>query len=232
MTINFEIAQYIKTVTGIEFLNIEIFKNKVMLFCKHNNIDVASLLDKLKTNEQVRQDFINYLTTNETYFFRELIQIEELVKLASNTKNKIDILCLPCSSGEEPYSIAIQLVEANINNFKICGIDINTKILQKAQQGIYSQRSIGKIPKKLIEKYFIIKDEKYEISDKIKSFVTFKQFNIFNPDIYSIGKFDYIFSRNMLIYFDNKTKQKAKTILQKLRKNQNQEIFFGHADLY
>ena len=62
--------------------------------------------------------------------------------------------------------------------------------------------------------------------------MTFKVINLFDPDFKNIGKFDFIFSRNMFIYFDKETKIRAKKILEDLRKNPNQEIFFGHADLF
>lgn len=82
-----------------------------------------------------------------------------------------------------------------------------------------------------VNRYFIKRDSLYILNDRIKSNVTFKVINLFDLSFKNIGKFDYIFSRNTLIYFDRETKYKAKNILEELRKNQDQEIFFGHADL-
>jgi chemotaxis protein methyltransferase CheR len=224
-----EIAGYFKDLTGVEFHNLTILKSKITIFCKSQKIKTNDLLNYLQRDEEIRQLFINYVTTNETYFFREYSQIETLVKLAFNG---MKILCLPCASGEEPYSIAISLVEANITDFTILAIDINDDVLKKAESGIYKTRSVSKLPNKLLTKYFIKDENQYVLDSKIKSFVEFKRFNIFDTKIVGLGKFDYIFSRNMLIYFDKATKIKAQEILYSLSKNQNQPIFFGHADLY
>jgi len=226
-----EISIYFKNLTGIEFHNMEILKNKISIFCKHQNIDEKKLLDVLKISVKARQLFINNLTTNETYFNREFYQIQKLVELAKN-KSYIKILSAPCSSGEEPYSIAIALLEAGMNNFEICGIDINDEILQKAKDGIYKARSIQRLDKNIVQKYFKKDDKKYILSNNIKRYIYFRKFNIFDKNISLLGKFDYVFSRNMFIYFDEEAKQKAKNILESLREDQNQEIFFGQADIF
>ena len=72
----------------------------------------------------------------------------------------------------------------------------------------------------------------YKLKDTIKSHVTFKLVNIFEQSFKGLGKFDYIFSRNMLIYFDKETKLKAKCILESMRKDNSQDIFFGHDDIF
>jgi len=224
------IANYFKELTGVEFYNIEILKNKITIFCKHQDIKTENLLNILKIDSNIKQQFINYLTTNETYFYREFSQIEKFLESAKNKQN-IRILSAPCASGEEPYSIAISLLEIGKTDFEIVGIDINSEVLEIAKNGVYNQRRISKLPENLVKKYFIIQNDKYILSSKVKSFVTFKHFNIFDSNIYSLGKFDYIFSRNMLIYFDKNTKQKAINILENLKK-ENGEIFFGHADRF
>ena len=137
-------------------------------------------------------------------------------------------------TGEEPYSIAIALLEADVSSskFKIVGIDINNDALTKAKKAVYKERNTKNLSAKIITKYFKIDNDLYILQDNIKELVTFKLANLFDKSFTSIGKFDYILSRNMLIYFDKPTKQKAKNILESMRKNENQEIFFGHADLF
>lgn len=117
------------------------------------------------------------------------------------------------------------------NSFYIVGIDINSDAVDKAKEAIYKERNIRNLSEQIINRYFIKRDSLYILNDRIKSNVTFKVINLFDLSFKNIGKFDYIFSRNTLIYFDRETKYKAKNILEELRKNQDQEIFFGHADL-
>ncbi len=177
---------------------------------------------------------IDYLTTNETFFYREIKQIAELVTLVKNASSHVEILCAPCATGEEPYSIAIALLEAGIppDKFNILGIDINSDALNKALEASYKERSIRNLSAQIISKYFIKINERYVLNSTVKRLVRFELANIFDESFKKIGKFDFIMSRNMLIYFDKETKLKAKEILQSMRKDDKKEIFFGHADLF
>ncbi|MDD5372889.1 MAG: protein-glutamate O-methyltransferase CheR [Sulfurimonas sp.] len=230
------IAAYFKNETGVTFDKQEsILKNKVTTFCKHRKIgSFIKLLEKIKYDRELKQELIDTLTTNETFFYREFRQIEELVKLVINSGKKIDILCAPSATGEEPYSIAIALLEAGVaqSSFSITGIDINSDAINGAKEAIYKERNVRNLSAQIIERYFTKKENLYILRDSVKSLVAFKTLNLFDPSFAAIGKFDFIFSRNMLIYFDKETKLKAKNILESLRKDPNQEIFFGHADLF
>lgn len=230
------IAEYFKYETGVTFdKQISILKNKVTTFCKKRKFNsFAELLESIKQDNVVKQDLIDCLTTNETYFYREFTQIEELVSLVKKKKNKVDILCAPSATGEEPYSIAIALLESGVSqeSFNIVGIDINKEALKKAKEATYKNTHLRNLSSVLLEKYFIEENNIYVLKDTIKSNITFTLSNIFDESFRKIGKFDYIFSRNMLIYFDKKTKLKAIKILEDLRKDNNQDIFFGHADLF
>ena len=226
-----KILDYFKELTGITLhIKPSVAHNKIQIFCDKVGIKKDDLLNVLHSNPSIRQKFIDYLTTNETFFFREFHQIKEMISLIDKTKH-IDILSLPSSSGEEAYSIAIALLEENFTNFKIVGIDINNEMIFKAKKGIYTKNKLRNFPPHLISKYFSV-DNKYILNNQPKSFVTFKQLNLFDNAIYSIGKFDFIFCRNLFIYFDKETKNKAKNILEKLKKDNNSKIFFGHADLF
>lgn len=230
------IANYFKDTTGVTFdKQTSILKNKVSTFCKLRAISSFNeLLSRIKTNADINQELIDYLTTNETFFYREFKQVQELTELIKQKGQKVEILCAPSSTGEEPYSIAVALLEAGVSheNFNITGIDINSEAIEKAKEGRYRDRNVRNLSDSIIGKYFNKDGDYYVLSDKIRSKVDFKVVNIFDPSFAQIGRFDYIFSRNMLIYFDKETKQKAKTILEGLRKNKEQEIFFGHADLF
>ncbi len=230
------IADYFKNETGVTFeKQTSILKNKVMTFCKQRDIySTNKLLEKIKSDEALKQELINYLTTNETFFYREFSQIQELVSLVKSAHTNVKILCAPSATGEEPYSIAIALLEAGVssNTFSIVGIDINSDAIAKAQKAIYKQRNVRNLSEEVIIKYFSQENEVYILKNSIKSLVEFKLANIFDDSFQSLGKFDFIFSRNMLIYFDYETKVKAKKILESLRRSDAHGVFFGHADLF
>ncbi|ABB45214.1 MCP methyltransferase, CheR-type [Sulfurimonas denitrificans DSM 1251] len=231
-----QIANFFKNETGVTFDKQEsILKNKVTTFCKHKEIfSFHELLDSLNRNSTLKQELIDTLTTNETFFYREFKQVQELVELVKKCSHKVEILCAPSATGEEPYSIAIALLEAGVasESFNILGIDINQEAIQRAKNGVYKERNIRNLSSEQLRKYFKQEGGLYRLNDSVKSRVTFRVINIFDHSFKNIGNFDFIFCRNMLIYFDKETKIKAKEILQNLRKNKNQEIFFGHADLF
>lgn len=230
------IADYFKNLSGVTFdKQLSILESKIKSFCRHRNIySYEELYEKMIQDESLKQDLINHLTTNETFFYREFAQIAELVELIKKESSHVSILCAPCATGEESYSIAIALLEAGISkdSFDILGIDINSEAIEKAKMAIYRERNIKNLSEQILSKYFYKNDDKFELKDEIKNLVHFKVINIFDPSFSTIGKFDYIFSRNMLIYFDMPTKQKAKQILESIRKDNTKEIFFGHADLF
>ncbi|MFA6196242.1 MAG: CheR family methyltransferase [Sulfurimonas sp.] len=230
------IAHYFKSETGVTFDKQEsILKNKVTTFCKQREIhSFSNLLEIIKKDDHIKQELIDYLTTNETFFYREFKQIDELTRLVKQTSWHVEILCAPSATGEEAYSIAIALLEAGVlsENFKITGIDINSDAINKAKEARYRERNVRNLTPEIISKYFIHNGKKYLLNDNIKSLVNFKLANLFDPSFPTLGKFDFVFSRNMLIYFDKETKLKAKNILESMRKNNEVGVFFGHADLF
>ncbi|MCW8895526.1 CheR family methyltransferase [Sulfurimonas sp.] len=230
------ISDYFKNETGVTFeKQTSILKSKLTTFCRHRDIySFTKLLETVKADKDIKQELIDYLTTNETFFYREFSQIQKLVELVKKSNKKVDILCAPSATGEEPYSIAIALLEAGVtpDNFKILGIDINALAILDAKTAVYKVRNIRNLSDSILDKYFVEDEKHYILKPIVKSQVTYKLANLFDPSFKSLGKFDFIFSRNMLIYFDRETKIKAKEILESMRKNEEQEIFFGHADLF
>jgi chemotaxis protein methyltransferase CheR len=231
-----KIASYFKSLSGVTFeKQLTILESKTKSFCRHHHIySYDALIARIESDASLRQELTNTLTTNETFFYREFTQIEELVTSVKEHKTHARILCAPCATGEESYSIAIALLEAGVtaSSFEIVGIDINSVAIEKAYQGIYRERNVKNLSQELKERYFTQEDDKFKLNERIKSLVEFKVANIFEPSFKELGKFDYIFSRNMLIYFDYATKIKAKKILESMRNDETQEIFFGHADLF
>ena len=157
-----------------------------------------------------------------------------MVNLVKESQSSVKILCAPSATGEEPYSIAIALLEAGVSSssFHIVGIDINSSAISKAQNAVYGERNVRNLTPEVVSKYFDINNQKYSLKQSIKSLVSFQITNIFDSSFKNIGKFDFIFCRNMLIYFNKETKLKAKSILESMRKSNQHEIFFGHADLF
>jgi chemotaxis protein methyltransferase CheR len=177
---------------------------------------------------------INCLTTNETYFFRHREQIEFLVEnILPELRNqykpsqKIKIWSVGCSSGEEPYSIAIlldkKLKQNEWDQIEIFASDINQTMIDRARQGIYKTYALQQMPKFDQDKYFIqdTENEQYHIIQKIKDQVQFRQHNILHTFYY--GLFDVIICRNVLIYFNKESKEKA---LQKMLYHLRPKGFF------
>jgi chemotaxis protein methyltransferase CheR len=167
------------------------------------------------------QALTNLMTVNETYFFREEYQFKCLVssilpELTARKKDSspIRIWSMPSSSGEEAYSIAIYLLEywAGIHQWdvEIISSDIDTKILAQARKGFYSERSVQKLPKSILAKYFTTKNDGFQISGDLKQAVDFTRVNLMKPDdVRGYRGFDIIFCRNLLIYFDDLSRREA-----------------------
>jgi len=200
---------------------------------------LAEKLELYKTNDFLKmmeedssfyQDVLNIITVNETFFFREVKEIEWLVKHISQVQKKFKILSLPCSSGEEVYSILILLDAAGIdlNRVDIIGYDINSVALQNAQNGIYSEHSLHKLSTTDKSKYFNkVDNNRYEIIQKYRERVTFLQKNIF--ELREKDLFDIVLSRNMFIYFDDVKRREALDIIVNSIKDGGYYIK-GHAD--
>jgi len=187
------------------------------------------------------QELMNAITVNETYFFREKDQFEVLVnsilpelhkRMPSN--KPLRILSSPCSTGEEPYSMILHIVEENIivneRDIEVIGIDIDSKVIEKAKLAKYTERSVHAIPKNILNKWFKKKALGYDLGEDLHGSVDFQVMNIFDKAaMRKLGKFDVIFSRNMLIYFDDASrKEVAMTFYDML--NPGGYVLLGHAE--
>ena len=158
------------------------------------------------------------VTTNETYFFREPAQLaaftEEIVPdiMARKSIRKIRIWSAGCSSGEEPYTIAMLLEEAGLyahSVFEIFASDINQSVLAKARRGHYRENAFRATDPALRERYFAREaDGSWRISDEIRNRVSFGRLNLYDePRVSLLGNVDVIFCRNVIIYFDEASKK-------------------------
>jgi chemotaxis protein methyltransferase CheR len=168
------------------------------------------------------EHLINAFTVNETYFFREDHQLECLTRdllrdriAAKSSGDSIRIWSAPCSTGEEPYSIAIWLLEnwplVDAYDVEIVGSDIDTRVLEAASAGIFGKRALMRLPPPLIAKYFEqLDDERWLILDDLRQSVQFSRVNIVETrETLPQGRFDVIFCRNVLIYFDHESRRVA-----------------------
>jgi chemotaxis protein methyltransferase CheR len=168
------------------------------------------------------QELVNAMTVNETYFFRENYQfdcmvndmLEEVIR-RKRRGGRIRIWSIPSSTGEEPYTIAMYLLERwkHIDDYEveILSSDIDTQVLQSAQRGVYSARSVGQMPKDLLRKYFTqTADGDWAISRDLVAAVEFSRINLSDPaDTRRFRDIDLIFCRNLLIYFDDLSRRVA-----------------------
>lgn len=184
---------------------------------------------------------INSLTTNETYFFREFEQLKSFAEhclpgvLDRKTRNRdINIWSAGCSTGEEAYTLSIILLEMldNYNkwNINIYATDINTEVLKKAERGVYSERSVKYVPREYFAKYFTGKTEEWKVAPDVKRNVKFENVNLINNGAAKFYKnIDFIFCRNVLIYFDdNSRKRVVNSFYESL--NIGGYIFLGHSE--
>lgn len=187
------------------------------------------------------QALVNAITVNETYFYREKEQFEVLVNRllpelhAKRPRSQpLRILSAPSSTGEEPYSIILHILEegriVEERDIEVVGIDIDSTVIEKAKKGKYTERSVHAIPKGVLAKWFKQRPLGYELIDDLIGTVDFKVANVFDrTQMRQLGKFDIIFSRNMLIYFDDASrKEVAMTFYDML--NPEGYVLLGHAE--
>ena len=193
--------------------------------------------------DQEFQELLNLLTTNETYMFREFEQLavfaEECLKEVckrkkENKNNQIRIWCAGCSTGEEAYTLAIILMEMVESfsdwNLKILATDIDTMVLSKAKKGEYSSRSVKYVPDEYLNEYFQTTGDVFAVKNSVKKLISFKHLNLMDTkEIEYAGQFDFVFCRNVLIYFDDASR---KEVISQFYEHLEPGgfVFLGHAE--
>jgi len=183
-------------------------------------IDTASEYISLIRGDAIEfGNFIDAVTTNHTFFFRENSHCEFILKHMDNSRH-IDIWSAACSSGEEPYTIAVQLMNRSFR-FSIHASDISNSVLQIARNGIYPIERAQKVPPRILQKYFQKGHNKYRghirVVDEVKKRVSFAKHNLITDS--PPQRFDIIFCRNVMIYFDRNTRQKVSNTLRNAMKS-------------
>lgn len=180
--------------------------------------DLGALLKTLKTNRKLHQEVVDAMTTNETFWFRDDYPFNYFSKTllpqwsANNKESKIRIWSAACSSGQEPYSLGILCEEYKEKNslhkrVEILATDLSSHILDKAKLGQFDKLSIERgLSSQRQNKFFTTANNKHwAVKNNVKQYSTFKPINLLES-FDSLGKFDIIFCRNVLIYFTKETK--------------------------
>jgi chemotaxis protein methyltransferase CheR len=163
--------------------------------------------------------FLDFISTNYTYFLREEEHFELLAKearrIADGGKRSLTFWSAASSSGEEPYSMAITLLaalEGTGADFRLLATDISTRILEQARRGVYAEAKVDKLTRQQRVKYFTRhKDDGgdvYEVNAEVKERIVFKRLNLSTPPFPMKGPFDAVFCRNVMIYFDTAVRQR------------------------
>ncbi len=189
-----------------------------------------------------RIHLINCITTNKTDFFREAghfdyMKNEVLPRYVKENRKSIRIWSAGCSTGEEPYTIAISLLEffkdKTLPDIKILATDIDTKVLETAMEGTYKEETVKVVDKEVLRRYALKGVGKnagyYRMKDSVKKMIYFKRLNLLADTFPLKNKFDIIFCRNVVIYFDRNSQVKLfKQFYNYL--NNDGYLFIGHSE--
>jgi chemotaxis protein methyltransferase CheR len=204
----------------IEDSKLYLLKFKTSSRLKKIRVTPREYIFLLNDSSQELKELIESITIGETQFFRDKIQIDTFfdkifknyIQEKKNSPDIITILSAGCATGEEPYTLAIYMLEKFPTiNFRVFGIDINENFIERAKEGKYSSYSIRGVPPLILTKYFDrIDQETWKIKDIVKKYVSFERVNLMDKlKMRLLGKFDVIFCKNVIIYFDESSRNKV-----------------------
>jgi len=220
---------------------IYLLESRLLPIATKKNLDgLEGLVSEMRTknNRELIYEVVEAMTTNETSFFRDSTPFDRLKQnvlpyMSKARANKtLKIWCAACSSGQEPYSLAMifkEHPEFSRWNIDILGTDLSEEILSQAREGLYTQFEVQRgLPIQMLVKYFTQEGDKWRIKDDIKNMIKLRKANLLT-DIRNMGDFDIIFCRNVLIYFDIQNKAKVFADLKKVLKPDG-VLFLGGAE--
>ncbi|WP_017904994.1 CheR family methyltransferase [Pseudomonas asplenii] len=193
--------------------------------------------DRLQASVDEQQALIEAVIVPETWFFRYPESFATLARLATERQEQLrgmralKILSLPCSTGEEPYSIAMALLDAGLapHQFKVDGIDVSPASVERARRAIYGRNSFRGEDIGFRERHFTALDEGYQVSERVREQVRLRAGNLLEPGLLAGEVYDFVFCRNLLIYFDLPTQQQVFEILKRLT-HVDGVLFIGPAE--
>ncbi|WP_459874505.1 protein-glutamate O-methyltransferase CheR [Halomonas shantousis] len=204
----------------------------------HRMTRFSEYLDRLERNAEAKEweAFTNALTTNLTAFFRESHHFPLLARHVAQSSGAVRIWCAAASTGEEPYSIAMTLIETlgtRASQAKIVATDIDTEALAKAKAGVYSLEQVGKLSEAQLKRFFLkgngSRAGMVRVRPEIAEMVDFQPLNLLAPSWAVKGPFDAIFCRNVMIYFDKQTQTRILERFAPLLKPDGL-LFAGHSE--
>ena len=180
------------------------------------SIDDLIHVVRARREERLINQVVDVMTTNETFFFRDKTPFEHLkeaifpVLAQARRGSRIRIWCAASSTGQEPYSIAMMLDQNPALTggvpVEIIATDISDRCLERARQGLFTQFEVQRgLPVQMLMHYFTQQDDHWRVSERLRQMVSFRKLNLMDP-AYNLGRFDVVFCRNVLIYFDVPTK--------------------------
>lgn len=213
------LSQLIYSESGINIHvgKMELLKSKIAK--RMRSTKIASCNDYLKylvKNKDEITEFIDTVTTNHSFFFRENGSIQAMIRTLRLENEKsprtFKIWCAACSTGDEPYSVAIQMLEQGLR-FSMLATDISHSVLNTAIRGVYAKERVKNVPQPLLHKYFQRgTGEKTKgqvrVKKEVRSHIEFRKFNLIADPI-PCEKFDVVLCRNVMIYFDSQTTEKV-----------------------
>lgn len=216
------LRQFLKTRSGLVLSNEKqyLIESRLLPVARRTGLEsISALVTKLREGRDTRlaEAVVEAMTTNESFFFRDKVPFEHLTQVMlpdmlekRASKRQIRIWCAAASTGQEPYSIAMCLKEMGSRlagwRFEIIGTDISAEVLDRARAGTYTQFEVQRgLPINNLLKYFTQNGDTWTISSEIRNMVQYKKFNLLES-FSSLGQFDIVFCRNVLIYFDQPTK--------------------------
>lgn len=215
-----QLAELIYNYCGIDYRkNLSSLESKIMGRLNELELSCWGYTGYLRMEPKEWDTLIELITVNETFFYREENLLEEFQKVLlpqygnCSRSNPLRIWSCACSTGEEPYTIAMLIADTGLfqeGSVQIIATDINKKVLKKAQEGRYHKKSFSfrKMPFGAFEKFFVDEGEYYCVKEEIRNMVDFRNMNLMDKNIVGkIEKSDIILCRNVLIYFDLKVIQ-------------------------
>ncbi|MCK6186587.1 protein-glutamate O-methyltransferase CheR [Pseudomonas sp. EYE_354] len=198
----------------------------------------AEYWQHLQSSHDEQQALIEAVIVPETWFFRYPESFATLARLAKarlaeiNQMRALRILSLPCSTGEEPYSIAMALLDAGIapHQFKVLGLDVSPLSVERARRGVYGKNSFRGSDIAFRERHFTESGDGYHIADRVREQVRLQVGNLLDPTLLANEpSYDFVFCRNLLIYFDQPTQKQVFDVLKELT-HVDGVLFIGPAE--
>ncbi len=235
-----KIAQWLNKNLGIShrFLSERVIRRILHGRMQHLDMaDAALYLKHFVANNGERNSFIDEIVIPETWFFREeeafKVMVNEAQQRLRTPSQRLNVLCLPCATGEEAYTILLALHEAGIDRsrYNIDAYDISDKSVVVAKHGVYSANSFRRNRSEEVrDRYFDHNQGIYFIKPQFKGHIRFQVGNLFNVISAAGGmRYDFIFMRNLLIYFEADEKARALSGMARLLRDDG-ILFVGHAE--